>query len=216
MTTSLGQKLKYLYPTAIEQVDYLAAQASNGTESIARWNTVKLGAQPSQAVLNAITDQQIADSITQDQAALIGRVTPVRLAATRTSSVIALADVVGMSFPLRANSNYIYSFTGAYTAALATTGIRLAINGPASPSLVRMLATVAESVTANRTLAASAYDTPLIGINSGGATPLPFWVEGNISTGPNAGFLTLRFGSEIAASAVDILAGSWGELKAVS
>jgi hypothetical protein len=43
-------------------------------------------------------------------------------------------------------------------------------------------------------------------------TPLPFFVTGNISTGPAGGILTLRGRSEIAGSAVTIKRGSFGTL----
>jgi hypothetical protein len=152
----------------------------------------------------------------QKTAATIGRINPVRLTANRVNSTNVLADVADMAFQLKPNTNYIFSFTGAYTAAAATTGLSIAINGPTSPTVFRLIGCIAESATTTRQGAASAYNTALTGTASGAATALPFWVEGNITTGANAGVLQLRFASEVNGSAVTILAGSWGELKAVA
>jgi hypothetical protein len=151
----------------------------------------------------------------QDRSHAVGAVTAVRLAVARSSSVVALADVAGLSFQLRPNSHYAFEFVGAYSTALATTGPKLAVNGPASPALVRTAAWIAESVTAARYFAGSAYDTPIVGLNSGGATALPFSVKGNVSTGPTGGPFSLRFASEVAGSQVTVGAGSYGLLYGV-
>lgn len=170
-----------------------------------------------QATINAFDWSQAAQDAwqaTQNGAVVIlGRA--VRLGANRQTSSNALSDVTGLSFSLKANTHYAFRFTGAYTAQAGTTGLSLAVNGPASPNLVRMVGQIHESATAVRGGATAAYDTALTGANSGGATPLPFWVEGNISTGASGGTLALRFASEVNGNQVTILAGSMGELKAV-
>lgn len=172
-----------------------------------------------QAALAAFDWSQTAhDAWTQQQTlATVGRSNMIRLAVNRPTTSNALGDVVGMSFPnLKPNTHYAFSFAGAYTAVGATTGMSLAVNGPASPNLIRMIGCIAESATATRNGAAGAYDTPIAGTASGGATALPFWIEGNISTGANGGTLQLRFASETNGNTVTILAGSFGELKAVA
>ena len=139
----------------------------------------------------------------------------VRLAAPQQRTQTTLADVAGLSFQLKPNTHYAFSFVGAYTAAAATTGLALAVNGPASPAVLGVVGCIAESATACRQGVGVAYDTPLTGTASGGATRLPFWVDGNISTGAAGGTFTLRFASEVNGSAVTILAGSMGDLQEV-
>jgi hypothetical protein len=138
-----------------------------------------------------------------------------RLPSNRQTTSNVLATVAGLSLQVEANSHYIFSFYGAYTAVGATTGLGLAVSGPAGPALVRMIACIAEGATAARQAAVGAYDTPVIGANSGGATAMPFWVDGNLSTGAAGGPLHLRFASETNGNAVTILAGSWAELRKV-
>lgn len=139
----------------------------------------------------------------------------VRLGSPQQRTLTSLADVPGLSFQLKPNTHYAFSFVGAYTAAAATTGLALAVNGPASPAVLGAVACIAESATATRQGVGVAYDTPLTGTASGGATRMPFWVDGNISTNAAGGTFALRFASEVNGSAVTILAGSMGELKEV-
>lgn len=139
----------------------------------------------------------------------------VRLGTSRNNSTNVLADVTGLSFELKPNTHYAFSFTGAYTAAAGTTGLSLAVNGPASPSVLGVVACIAESATATRQGVGVAYNTALTGTASGGATRMPFWIDGNITTGASGGTFTLRFASEVNGNQVTILQGSMGELKEV-
>lgn len=170
-----------------------------------------------QPTIDAFDTSQAAQDAwnAQQSGKTVGRITPVRIGVDRVNSTVNLADVTGLSFQLAANSHYAFSFIGAYTAAAGTTGLQLAVNGPASPALIRMVATIAESATATRQGAAGAYDTPVNGTASGGATALPFYIDGNISTGATAGMFTLRFRSEVGGSAVTILSGSYGLLYGI-
>jgi hypothetical protein len=180
---------------------------------------------PTQAEMDAAWTQILAERVgvlpgspewlAQDRGHSVGAVSAVRLALAQSTSLIALSDVAGLSFQLKANSHYAYEFVGAYSAAAATTGLKLAVNGPATPVMVRMAAWLAESVAAARYGAFAAYDTPLAGLNSGGATNLPFSCKGNVSTGAVGGPFTLRFASEVAGSQVTVGAGSYGLLYGV-
>jgi len=139
----------------------------------------------------------------------------VRLSANRQTTSNALSDVAGLEFQLKPNTHYSFAFVGAYTAVGATTGISLAVNGPASPSLVRVVGCIAESATTTRNGATGAYNTAIAGLASGGATAMTFWIDGNISTGAAGGTFILRFASETNGNAVTILSGSMGELKEI-
>lgn len=144
----------------------------------------------------------------------IGRTSAVRLTADRANSTVNLADCTGLEFQLDANASYAFQFDGAYTAAAATTGLQIALNGPAA-SFLAMGLTVWESVTTQRALMAAAYNTPVLGTNSAAAVALPFRIFGNLTT-TAAGLLVVRFCSEVAASAVTIKRGSYGLLFGVN
>lgn len=146
----------------------------------------------------------------------VGNVTAVRLGVDRVNSTVNFADCTGLEFDMAPNSHYAFEFTGAYTAAAGTTGLQLSVNGPASPNLVVAAGQIATSGTAVVNGGIASYDTGINATASGGATALPFFVKGNISTGANGGTFILRFRSEIAASAVTIKAGSYGLLYGVS
>lgn len=142
--------------------------------------------------------------------------TGVRVAADQATSNPAFIDVPGMQFPVAPNSNYEFIFKGAYTAASATTGLQLSVNGPASPTFMRAIGTIFSSTTAPLVGAIGAYDAPIAGTASGGATALPFELAGTLSTGAAGGTLSLRFRTEVNGSAVTILRGSWGKLTGVN
>lgn len=146
----------------------------------------------------------------------IGQSFPKRLGALRTNSTSTFADVDGLEWQLVANAHYIFDFAGYYSADTAATGITLSINGPPSPVLFRMGGMIVTSQTTAAYGAIAAYDDPIAGASSGGATPAPFWLSGNISTGAAGGKLVLRFRSETTGQAVNILAGSRGTISPVS
>ena len=51
MTASLADLILHLHPQAHPLLDFAVVAAADGTQSIARWNTAKLGAQPGFATL---------------------------------------------------------------------------------------------------------------------------------------------------------------------
>lgn len=131
-----------------------------------------------------------------------------RVSADRSTSGTAFVDVPDMQFQLDANATYAFWFDGGYTAALGTTGVGLALNGPA----FNFLSYGVEIATANNPAAwvqglFAAYDTGLLATASGGTTPCPYHVYGNIET-TAAGVLVLRGKSEVSGSAVTIKRGS--------
>lgn len=170
------------------------------------------------SAMAAFDYSQGADDLWQARAKqrLIGSIQPVRLGTDRTNSTVNFADCTGLSFDLAPNSHYAFEFVGAYNAAAGTTGLQLALNGPASPTLLRAVGQICTSPTAVQNGIITAYDSGINATASGGATALPFWIKGNISTGANGGTFILRFRSEIAASQVQIFSGSYGLLHGVN
>ncbi len=158
--------------------------------------------------------QDIFDA--QQLTSIVGRQTVVYKTADQSSTSTSYADCTGLSFNLAPNTKYLFEFTGAYTAAINTTGLALSANGPASP--VEM-SYVVQAATGPITVAQGAqadYDTGAPAPTSGGATALPFWLKGTIKTGVNGGLFFLRFASEVGGSAVTIKKGSIGELAAAA
>lgn len=146
----------------------------------------------------------------------IGNVAAVRLSVDRANSTVNFADCTGLQFDLAPNSHYAFEFTGAYSTAASTTGLQLSVNGPASPSLVVAAGQICTSATAVQNGGIASYDVGINATASAGATPMPFFLKGNISTGANGGTFILRFRSEVGGSAVTIKAGSYGLLYGVS
>jgi hypothetical protein len=132
--------------------------------------------------------------------------------ADRSTASAAYVDIPDLAFQLDPNTTYAFDFLGAYTAAAATTGVQLALNGPASPAVFGATFEVYTGAAAVLAAVAGAYDAGVNGTASGGATPLPFRVSGVIKTGASGGALTLRGRSEAAGSAVTVKQGSYGRL----
>jgi hypothetical protein len=146
----------------------------------------------------------------QQAGATLGRATGVRLTVDRSSTSTAFADVTGLALPLAAGQSYAFQFDGAYTAAAATTGLQLALNGPSFSSLAAVFE-VYESATTPRVAVAAAYDVGVNGTASAAATALPFRIFGNVTT-TAAGLMVVRGRSEVSGSAVTVKAGSYGIL----
>jgi hypothetical protein len=133
----------------------------------------------------------------------------VRLTGDVVSTVTAFADVTGLSFPVLPNTDYLIEALLIYQAAATTTGINLAVNGPASPVAVVGDWQAYTSASAQLARRFNAY-------NSGTATTGVLAANTNeyakltclFRNGVNAGTFALRHASEVAASAVTIKAGS--------
>jgi hypothetical protein len=136
-----------------------------------------------------------------------------RVGQDRSTTSASYVDVPDMQFELLPNSHYNFEFKGAYTAAAATTGAQLAVSGPSlAGGFLAVGFEIYTSATAVLAAVAAAYDVGVLGTASGGAQALPFFVSGNISTGPAGGVLSLRGRTEVAGSAVTIKRGSFGVL----
>lgn len=142
-------------------------------------------------------------------------VSGVRKSADEAITSGTFVNVADLAFELSPASSYKFKFTGGYTTAAGTTGLQLAVNGPASPAFVRYVGQIHTTATAVLGGAGAAYDAAIAATASGGATALPFAIEGSITTGAAGGPFSLRARSEVGGSAVTILRGSIGELVAV-
>lgn len=152
----------------------------------------------------------------QRHLATIGTQTIRRTTAGQTITGTALVDVTGLSFELLPHTHYYYRFVGGYTSAVSTTGLSLAVNGPASPDWISYAAQIAMTGITAAFGVGAAYNTASTAPTGGGATMLPFSLEGTISTGDAGGTFTLRAAAEVAGSTVTILRGSIGILAAAA
>lgn len=141
----------------------------------------------------------------------------VRLGSDVSNSTTTLADITGLAFAMEADKDYLVEAFLFQSAAATTTGIRQALNGPASPTRVagewtgwgaNANAPLTRGFNAYEQANTAATDTP----STIGAVKLMAIVR----NGANAGNLQLRFASEVGGSAVTILTGSllrWRKLN---
>lgn len=139
--------------------------------------------------------------------------TTAKLAADVSSSVITMGDVTGLSLTLAANTAYGFEFIIGFSAAATTTGIKLAVNGPATPTYVSYTVETPLTATSDTLNAVNAYDAGAVTTGVAvAATVYTARIHGVIRTAAAGGPLVARFASEVAASAVTVKAGSWGVL----
>jgi hypothetical protein len=139
-----------------------------------------------------------------------------RVTADRTVTGTAFADVTDMTFSVAASTNYFFRFLVHYTTNATTTGARFAVNGPASPTAVRVGGFLPTGGTAANYGSQSAYDTAIFAATTGpGGTSVFGVIEGVLRNGSNAGTLALRAAAEVVSpGAVTVLTNSHGILVA--
>lgn len=122
-----------------------------------------------------------------------------------------LADVTGLSFPVKSGKRYWFRFFGQYTAAAATTGSRWCINGPTVTDLRYRSGYSLTTTTQTINEGLSLYNTPAAANASSAATGANiFLVEGFIMVAAD-GNVQLRFASEVSASEIRARIGSYVE-----
>jgi hypothetical protein len=133
------------------------------------------------------------------------------LDADQPNSTTTLATLNNVQFGVLANVRYAFRFVLAYTSAATATGARFVLQGPAF-TLLAGRTTVTLTATTVGTTNFTAYGIPA----AASATSL---LAGNLAVvdgiiRPSAsGTLTLQFASEVAASAITVLAGSHATLQ---
>ena len=120
------------------------------------------------------------------------------------SLTTSFADV-GIGFSLDANTDYTFEFIVFLTTNATTTGADIAVNGPASPTLLRY-----EQNTRSLSVTTS-YDNNQANSTGPGATATPYYIRGTIRNGANSGTLALRAKCESGGSGT-VLAGTHGRL----
>ena len=128
-----------------------------------------------------------------------------------SNSTTTFADVTGLSFEMLANKTYIIEAWLIFQSNTALTGIKFALNGPASPVAVVMNAHIPIGLTlyaSSNMLSSRAYDTgtPSVSVDTINANLL-CKIDGLVRNGVNPGTLALRFAAETTGT-VKVMAGS--------
>lgn len=127
----------------------------------------------------------------------------------QTFNTTNLADVTDLTAALEADETVEFEVDLIFSTPALTTGIRVAVNGPASPGLVAATAEIPLAATSYAVQHHTGYNqgTATTGVPGANASYMAK-VRGVIRNGPNAGNLVVRVASEVAGSAVTVRAGS--------
>lgn len=132
--------------------------------------------------------------------------------ADESNSTTTGADIADLTIPLGPAQIVHFHAYLICSAAATTTGIQLAINGPASPVQVEATIIGWTDATTRVTDGVSAYETYQANLSSPGTTRRVFEIIGRVINGTVRGTLALRFKSEVGASAITCHKGSWVEV----
>ena len=127
------------------------------------------------------------------------------------NSTTTFADITGLTFSMLADKDYIFEAWIIFQSNTAGTGIKFAVNGPASPVAVAMLAHIPIALTLYAscvTLASRAYITgnPSASVDTINSNLL-CKIDGIVRNGVNPGTFALRFAAETT-GIVKIMTGS--------
>jgi hypothetical protein len=152
----------------------------------------------------------VKQSINQGNNTIGSSLTAVVLGADVTNNnavANTIQDVTGLNFSVLANHTYYFWFYISYTAAIATTGSRWSINGPAFTRLSYMSEYTLTATTSTRNAELQAYNSPAACNATSVVAQNKASIEGIIT--PSAdGSVIARFASEVAGSAIVAKAGS--------
>jgi hypothetical protein len=168
----------------------------NGTSAV---QVVAPGASGNVLTSNGTTWQSTAPTAGGDTYLVLGT--------DQSNSTTSFADVTGMTFSVASGETYVFEAWIVYETAATTTGSKWAVNGPASPTLLSYSVETPTASTASRLDFASTYDGTGPSTQTAGIGQCLAKVEGVVKFSASGTF-ALRFGSEVASSAVTAKAGS--------
>ena len=120
-----------------------------------------------------------------------------------------IQNVTGLGFAVNPGESYWFRASIAYTAAATTTGSRWSISGPASPTLLSYKSEYSLTTATNTVNeGVAAYDSPAASNATSATTGANMAIVQGIIRPSSSGTVTVRFASEIAASAIVAKAGS--------
>lgn len=127
-----------------------------------------------------------------------------------------LTNATSMVFDVRANTDYFFEFFLVHASAAATTGLKVAVTCPTSPTYIAYRTEISVLNTANGTdnvesetfQASAGTHTAANQFGTGNSLAV---VKGVLSNGANAGKLQLQFAGDAAAN-ITLKKGSYGRL----
>lgn len=128
----------------------------------------------------------------------------------QTAIGTSYADISGTGLAVGANADYYFEFFLYMDSDATTTGIDVAVNGPASPTQISYVTMYWTSATAVAFRNYTAYDGNPGSTASNGATARPYWIRGILRNGANAGTLIARAKREAVGSGPNARSGSYG------
>jgi Collagen triple helix repeat (20 copies) len=136
----------------------------------------------------------------------------VMLAATLPVVNTAYLDIATLQFPVISGKIYSFQFVIAYSSAATTTGAKFGINGPSQNLLNYTSEYTLTATTTTKNTGLAAYDLPATANATSLLTGNICIIQGIIGT-TATGNVVARFATEIAASAVTVLVGSFVKFK---
>lgn len=136
----------------------------------------------------------------------------------KTITGTSFADT-GLSFPVAANTDYVFRFALRVWCDATTTGARFQLTGPASPTAVAAGAFIPSGTGAANAGVVTALSTSFFATTAGtvSTTPVLVIIEGIFRNGANAGTLSLQAAAEVVSpGAVTVAAGSVGTIAVAS
>lgn len=135
-----------------------------------------------------------------------------RVVNTVSNNTLSFADITGLTQALKSGKTYAIEACLQCTAAATTTGAQFGYNIGAAPTVVQFslitLTTHSVTLPVYSSGQGTAVDTAFAATPTSSVTAAPTWIVGYIQ--PSAdGTFALRFVSEVNASAINVLAGSW-------
>lgn len=130
------------------------------------------------------------------------------------NSTLVLSDVTGLAFSVLAATTYVFEFFCYTSSVVNTTGLVLAVNGPASPTYLRYASNTVGASNALFAAGTNAFEGTITSTANSAvaAAPVVMVLTGHLVNGVNAGTVQLRMRSEIDTSQATVQRGSWGRI----
>jgi hypothetical protein len=137
--------------------------------------------------------------------------------AANATTLTTLQSPTELSFTLAANTTYTFDYFIVFQSASTGSGIALAVNGPASPTLISYTVNIPQAASDGKDAMLFGWGTALndqvVSIEApAAATNLVARIHGVIRTGASGGTLLPRFRTEESGQSVSIRTYSWGAL----
>lgn len=129
--------------------------------------------------------------------------------ADQSDTTGSFVDVTDLGFSVAANTVYAFDCKFLVTSAALTTGVQIAFNGPATPTSFQYAGWVFGATNAIHSPSGNTYDSTTGQPTTTQVAQSLAHFSGTLENGANAGTFIPRLRTEVGASAVTIVRGSW-------